>query len=91
MFKCDKCGDLDYVLMDGYPFGDRLLEGVMFEVRVDAKGKFSVKIDKDSAAYFSDLNQAKWLKAAKEYAKKNDIWTCPKCSDDVYDIEGVDG
>ena len=27
------CGELEYVLMDGYTFGDRLLEDVMFQVR----------------------------------------------------------
>lgn len=80
--KCDNCGELDYVLMDGYSFGDRLLEGVMFEVRKDNKN-FQVQISQESEDYFNGLNKKKWLKEATSYASKNDIFTCPKCGDDV--------
>jgi len=27
---CDSCGKIDYVLFEGYPFGDRMLEDVYF-------------------------------------------------------------
>lgn len=78
-FTCDTCGQIDHVLMDGYVFGDRILEGVMFKVMPD----LSVSIAPENAEYFKDLNQKKWLKAAKEHAKENDIATCPKCQGDV--------
>jgi hypothetical protein len=81
--KCDNCGELEYVLMDGYSFGDRLLERVMFEVRKNNNTDFQVNIDKESEDYFNTLNKKKWLKEAKDYASKNDIFTCPKCGDDV--------
>jgi hypothetical protein len=81
-FYCDKCGEIDHVLMDGYAFGDRLLEGVMFEVRVGKKG-LDVKVADDCEEYFSGLNTKKWLKAAKEHAQENDIATCPRCQEDV--------
>jgi hypothetical protein len=81
-FRCDDCGDIDHVLMDGYGFGDRLLEGVMFEVRVGKKG-LQVRVQDDCSDYFSGLNKKKWLKEAAEYAKDNDVATCPHCGGDV--------
>ena len=79
-FKCDKCGDIDHVLIDGYPFGDRLLEGVMFEIRF-AKGakKYKAAITKDAREYFSTLNEKMWLKQAEEHAEGEDNASCPKC------------
>ena len=57
-------------LIDGYDFGDRLLEGIMFEIEFSANGKIvSVKTDPDAEAYLDDLNKKKWLKAAKVHAK----------------------
>ena len=62
--------------IDGYNFGDRLLEGVMFVVSIK-NGELSVKVDKDAEEYFSGLNQKKWLEAAKDYALENDIFEGP--------------
>ncbi len=82
-FNCEDCGDLDYVLINGYDFGDRLLEGVMFRGFPDGH----VEIDPEGAEYFKDLNQKKWLKEAKrhfaEVMEMGDEVTCPKCKDDV--------
>lgn len=36
--KCDTCGVIDHIIVDGYCFGDRLLEGVEFMVK-DKNGK----------------------------------------------------
>ena len=81
---CEKCGDLDYVLLDGYAFGDRLLEGVKFRVSPGVtKNGLKVVIDPGSAAYFADLNQEKWLREARQYAKGMDFGECPKCGEDV--------
>lgn len=81
--KCDKCGKIDHVLVDGYPFGDRLLEGVMFEVR-DVNGKPDViGVTKDCLDYFEGLSSKKWLKACKDYCEKLDVAGCPNCGEDV--------
>lgn len=81
---CDYCGKVDYGLIDGYCFGDRLLEGVNFQV-YPLNGKFEVRIDPDCALYFADLNQEKWLKEAYDYANINtDVLECPKCGEDIY-------
>lgn len=77
-FKCDKCGDLDYVLFDGYPFGDRMLEDVMFRRYNDGH----VEINSDDA-YWQKLNSKMWLETAKEWSDDLDIGTCPKCKEDV--------
>jgi len=59
--KCDNCGAIDHVLVDGYAFGDRLLEGVMFEV-VDNNGKPNVnRVTPECQDYFSGLITAKTL------------------------------
>ena len=83
-FKCDKCGDVDHVLIDGYPFGERLLEGVMFEIRFTKNGKgYTAKTNPDDAEYMTQLNEKRWLKEAVEYAKDADMASCPKCGEDI--------
>jgi hypothetical protein len=32
--NCEKCGDIPMAYLDGYSFGDTLLEGVTFEIRI---------------------------------------------------------
>lgn len=59
---------------DGYAFGDRMLEGVMFVATIEEDKTLSVAIDPDSADYFSDLNEKKWLKEALNYALENDMF-----------------
>ena len=53
---------------DGYEFGDRLLEGVIFlvDVRDGVIDPDTVRVLSAHADYLSNLNEAKWLKAAKE-------------------------
>ena len=81
-FSCDNCGPLEYALLDGYPVGDRLLEGVMFQVRLAESG-VQVEVDPSGAKYFQNLNKKKWLTAVREYAAEADILTCPKCQEDI--------
>ena len=55
-------GPVDEVKINGYHFGDRLLEDVYFRVKV-VNDKITVTgVDPDSADYFAKLNQKKWLK-----------------------------
>jgi len=81
--KCDTCGVIDHIIVDGYCFGDRLLEGVEFMVK-DKNGKpNALGVKPECQDYFSDLNQKKWLKACEEFCEQLDIAQCPKCGDDV--------
>lgn len=59
---------------DGYSFGGRLLEGVYFHAdATDGIVDFdSVRVAPDAANYFEDLNQKKWLAAAREFIKETD-------------------
>jgi len=60
--------------VDGYSFGDRLLEGVMFDITIESDGSLSAKVDKSAESYFEDLNKEKWLKEAIKYAERNDCF-----------------
>lgn len=60
--------------VDGYWFGDRLLEGVFFKITVDEKGKLKSEVREDCAKYFARLNKKLWLKEAVEFSKTNDIF-----------------
>lgn len=56
-------------VVDGYAFGERLLEGVLFEVSFADKTVTSVAVEARSADYFNGLNTKQWLAAAKKYAQ----------------------
>lgn len=82
---CDECGEVEFGLVDGYDIGDRLLEGVYFEVRIK-NGKYVVNVRADAKKYFDGLNTKKWLKDIKDYAKKEledgnyyEVVLCCKC------------
>lgn len=68
---------------DGYSFGDRMLEGVMFVATIEEDKTLSVAIDPDSADYFSDLNEKKWLKEALNFALTNDMFEGMDGTEDV--------
>ena len=59
----------------GYPFGDRLLEGVMFKATIQDDGSMKVEVTPESADYLRGLNAKKWLKEALEYAQGNDLFS----------------
>ena len=81
--KCDKCGKIDYVLVDGYSFGDRLLEGVMFMVK-DENGKpKAIDVVPDAKEYFEELNTTVWLKRCEDFCEDLDLAECPKCGEEV--------
>jgi hypothetical protein len=62
-------------LVDGYSFGDRLLEDVYFVISINDKGKLEATTHKDSKDYVQTLNEKMWLKQALEYAERNDMFT----------------
>jgi len=80
---CPTCGEIPFVTVDGYWFGDRLLEGVLFKVE-DKDGKpHALGVTRQSRAYFEDLNEAKWLKACEDFCLNEDVAYCPNCEDEV--------
>lgn len=60
--------------VDGYQFGDRLLEGVMFIITVQDDGTLKAEVEEDAKVYMADLNEKKWLKAALQEAEDTDIF-----------------
>lgn len=59
--------------LDGYPVGDRQLEGVWFSITPE-KNTIKVEIRPEDAEHFSTLATKKWLKEIKSYALKNDVF-----------------
>lgn len=68
---CKTCGDIKVAHINGYDFGDKLLEDVLFEVGINTKGtKLEViGVDPSSQEYFQNLNIQKWTREAKDYLK----------------------
>ena len=62
---------------DGYSIGDRLLEGLMFQISVQEDGTLKASVKEKDKAYFSDFNQEKFLKLAVDYAYENDVFYEP--------------
>ncbi len=73
-------GQVDSAIIDGYTFGDRLLEGVKFIITIDKKGKFHAEVHPEDKSYMEDFNEKKWLKRAVEYVEddrdgfEDDVW-----------------
>lgn len=75
-FVCEKQGEmveLPYAYINGYNFGDRLLEGVMFKVEIVGT-KFKCSVTPSSESYMKSLNKKKWVKEAEAYAESEDIF-----------------
>lgn len=79
IFRCDNCGEVKQCIFDGYCFGDRLLEGVMFIGFISGE----VRVSEESEVYFQQLNQQMWLEQAKEYLSRLDIGQCIFCKKDL--------
>jgi Asp-tRNA(Asn)/Glu-tRNA(Gln) amidotransferase C subunit len=85
-FDCEKCGNVDHVLIDGYGFAERMLEGVIFKVFYK-DGKLAAEVMPEHADYFADFNQDKWLQECIEHVKQfeDDVeGSCPNCNGDIY-------
>ena len=83
-FICENCGQIQEALMDGYFFGDRLMEDVMFVVTLDDSHKATVRISEKDADYFKQFNAEEWYKQGREFAEENDFFTCPKCQGECW-------
>jgi predicted RNA-binding Zn-ribbon protein involved in translation (DUF1610 family) len=87
IFNCEKCGDVDAVLVDGYSFGDRLLEGVIFRVTRNSQGGLKAVVEPEFADYMGKMNAKKWIKECIRYVEEHEddcAGQCPKCGDDIY-------
>jgi hypothetical protein len=62
----DNLVPIKYAYMDGYVFGDRILEDVMFKYWIDDKGKLKSDFAKPNG-YTKGLNKKKWLKESIGY------------------------
>ncbi len=83
--KCEGCGhESDTAHVDGYSFGDTLLEGVLFIISWASDKPKALGVTESCKKYFSGLAQKKWLKACEEYCADNDVFACEKCGEDVY-------
>jgi hypothetical protein len=82
-FDCEDCGLIEIAIIDGYSFGDRLLDGVIFEVCKSDEGEFTVEVAARCAPYFNTLNTEMWLEEAREYAAETDNLCCPTCGREV--------
>jgi|SRR5690606_21187671 len=78
------CGPIPHILFDGYGFGDRQFEGVMFKAMlVDGKLVVDSVDDWDSDPYLSDFKKDKIIKRAFDFIEDYDVATCPNCGNDV--------
>lgn len=69
LFVDENGGAHETVSFDGYAIADRLLEGVMIDVRVDDAGAVLVAFRERDSAYLEGLNAAKHLRVARMHAE----------------------
>jgi len=82
--KCDTCGELTHVLVDGYTIRDRVFEGVWFMVYFgNGKATHVTPLTKEDAEYLDDFNTKKIYKEVMEFANNSDILICPTCREDI--------
>lgn len=73
-FADDDGKEYQEAYFDGYSFGDRLLEGVMFKAELLPDGYLEVSTAPGSVTYMKNLNEKKWLDEALKHAIDNDIF-----------------
>lgn len=80
-FQCPECDHVfDTFQVDGYPVGDRVLEGVMFNVQKQDDGTWTAKVAEPDNSYVRGLNIPMWNQAVAEYvrdAADDEIAECP--------------
>lgn len=85
-FECEECGKIDTILVNGYSFGDRLLEDVMFVVKNENGEPKCQGVIPDSQPYFSKLNTTKWIRECERYCETLDVATCGICQENESEI-----
>lgn len=82
-FETEDGQQLDTAIFDGYPVGDRTLDGIRFITKI-VNGKLEVTIHPNDERYFSTLNTKYWLKKVNEYVQDYDVFSHPENGEDVY-------
>ena len=86
-FICDKCGEVDAIMINGYGIGDKLLEGVMIKFTYDANHKMQASLNNpDHEEYCKKLNMKEYFKNSIEYAESGDMddSVCCECQNDAW-------
>lgn len=86
---CENCGkELEFVYVDGYAFGDKLMEGVLFKVSLSEEGWLclGLKAAEDSK-YMEQFNWSYWKSSCLEYCKTVDFVECPICGEEEVLVE----
>lgn len=60
--------------VDGYGFGDRLLEDVAFGFSIGANGALTARVSPRAEAYLRKLNAKHWIRIARAYALQQDVF-----------------
>jgi hypothetical protein len=84
-FETEDGQQLDTAIFDGYPVGDRLLDGVLFIVKI-VDGKLEVTIHPNNEKYFSTLNTKLWLKKVTDYVQDYDVFIHPEYPENEEDV-----
>ena len=83
---CEECNEIpEFVYIDGYNFGDRLMEGVNFKLKFSNKTVECIGVEEQSEVYMKQFNWEYWKERCNLIAKDYDVFTCPKCGEDIYD------
>ena len=77
--ECTESHPVDHLFIDGYSFGDRLLEGVMFKLSVVVEGELTAQCQDK---YSKGIDWNYWEKVCVEHALEDDCFSTT--------IEGVD-
>lgn len=82
---CETCKEEKTVVhTDGYLFGERIVEGVIFIIEIkDGKIKCT-GVGESSKQYMEQLNWEHWKKRCEDFADDAEEFTCPECGDDIY-------
>ena len=72
-----------WTALDGYPFGDRLLEGVMFIVDNRNDKPVVAGVTNSCKPYFNQLNKEMWIKECEKFCLTYDVAQCPDCGDEI--------
>lgn len=77
------------ITVNGYEYGDRLLEDVLFNIEIDNDGYLSIQVQDSDKDYFSELNEEHWYKLIIE-SIINDRQACNLIKNSYDDVQLVE-
>ena len=81
---CDNCQkELDFVYVDGYGFGEAIMDGVVYKVKNTNGKPECIGFEEMYKGYMIQFNWQYWKEMCEAYCKNLDIAACPNCEDDV--------